>query len=804
MRQILLILFIVLLVGPGFAAKSEASEIILDDFDDGQSPNDFFGSQDVWTHEGGIVTATFDSTVYHGGNGYSWRLDYDLSSSTTSASGWWEQLGYSYLDPDHPTYDISKFEEFRFWIKGSSTYTDKFYIEFVEWPPWKAKRIEIAGITNEWQEKTVNLSSLSELDLTQIMQVAVVLKNTHVTQKIGTLYFDDLYFVDFDEGYTTDDEFLELISRRTFKYFLDMSHPETGLIRDTASNREVCSIAGVGFGLTALGIGAERGWISREEAASRTSKILSTLYNGVQGSGTTGCIGYKGFFYHMLDISTSVRDGTSELSSIDTALLLAGVLFVKEYFNDANSIEGEIRELADNIYNRVDWDWMLDKDKNQFYMEWKPENGGGFANHWNYYTDEAILISLLAIGSGKVDPGVFYKWKREKGTYNCYTLYQSWWGSLFTHFFAHCWIKFKELGYDNHPTTPINWWENSILAAKANRQFCVNNSDTYKTYGANSWGLSACFGPMGYNGDQSKSYGAGPLAEPPPNHDGTIPPYGAGSSIVFFSSEPIQNESVQALKNYYENYPKLWGLYGFRDAYNLGTTTESVDDWYAHEYVGIDQGPMLIMIENYRSGLVWKYFMQNEWVKDALNKIFPNQYVYYIKGKVKDSGGKGIKGVEVTLSGYESETYYTKEDGYYEFLNIPFLGCYKITPSKPWYKFEPSFREYNLPDHNYENQDFGFEPHNSIIPINNLFNPAKGENTTIIYKLAKRCHVIIGLYDLLGESIITLVDEDKDAGSYSIDWFGKNKEGSTVASGTYLLYFKAGDYKKTEKIIVIK
>ncbi len=180
---------------------------------------------------------------------------------------------------------------------------------------------------------------------------------------------------------------------------------------------------------------------------------------------------------------------------------------------------------------------------------------------------------------------------------------------------------------------------------------------------------------------------------------------------------------------------------------------------------------------------------------------------YSIKGKVKDSNGKGISYVNVDLSGDKLATYLTKENGYYEFTDLP-LGNYTVTPGSAYWEegFEPLSRNYAPLNQDYEDQNFEPNPSSKskIIPIKNLFNPAKGEYTAIKYDLKDRCQVVIKLYDLLGEPIITLVDEEKDAGSYSIDWFGKNEEGSTVASGTYLLYFKAGDYKKIEKIIIIK
>jgi len=382
----------------------------------------------------------------------------------------------------------------------------------------------------------------------------------------------------------------------------------------------VSSIASTGFGLAALGIGAERGWIPRTEAALRTGRILKTLSRSPQGPDATGTAGYRGFYYHMLNMATGLRDWNSELSSIDSAILLAGVLFSAAYFDGADSAESEVRSFAEAITGRVDWKWMLDAARNQFWMEWRPERGT--AGHWDYYTDETVLICLLAVASGKVPADVFYAWKREPGTYGGQALVESWWGSLFTYFFAQCWFPFESFGPDSLGT---DWFENSRRAALANRRFCIDQSAAYRTYGSDSWGLTSCFGPGGYNGGKSASYGAKPLSDPSaglPNHDGTVAPYGAGSSIVFFPGKPSENFSVQALKHYYTGFPRLWGLYGLKDSYNLGTSADSLDDWYADDYVGIDSGPMLLMIENFRSGLVWRTMMKNASVRDAVRRIF--------------------------------------------------------------------------------------------------------------------------------------------------------------------------------------
>jgi hypothetical protein len=481
-------------------------------------------------------------------------------------------------------------------------------VEFAD-KNWNKALFEITGVTNDWQEYAVALSG-GEVDWTQMRQFAVVLKNGHVDRKKGVLYFDDLRFVDAGAGYVNDDEFLNLISEDAFRYFWEAVHPTTGLCRDRALTRNICSIAGVGFQLTAMGIGAERGWVSREEAAERVKLILTTLWQGPQGPQAGGTMGYKGFFYHLLDIGTGLRDGSCELSTIDSALCLAGVIFAREYFNGATQTEEDIRVLADSIYNRVDWQWFYDFESDLFHMAWTPE--AGFYYCWDYYTDEAVLICLLAIGSPAfpVSSDCFYSWAREEGSYGGYNLIQSWNGSFYTYQFAQNWFDLRDK-YDNHPTKPINWFDNSVNAALANRQFCIDNSGTYYTYSDISWGLTAGFSQEGYY-----ISGAEPCKDTV-NHNGTINAYGAGSAITF-----VPSESIASLKNYYENYPKLWTLFGLRDGYDLQGTTDPSDDWYAHDHVCIDNGPMLIAIENYRSGLVWNTFMANTNVQFAVNEIF--------------------------------------------------------------------------------------------------------------------------------------------------------------------------------------
>jgi hypothetical protein len=620
----------VTIFAPAAPAQFTSRPVLLDDFDF-PSPgnrNDFFGDRGPWTSNKGIVTASVDSLA---GWNRALRLVYDLSASG-SAGGWWEHLAFSYPNSGTGFFDMSRFETFSISYRGEGKFTDRFYLEFIQGNFEKSVRIEISGVSASWQRKTIDLkTALKGFDRTKVLQAAIVLESSRVTEKKGILIFDNFAFTDADDAAGTDDEFLGLISRRAFDYFASCVHPATGFVQDRAWNTQVSSIASTGFGLAALGIGAERGWMARSEAALRTERILTALFDAPQGPDASGVAGYKGFYYHMLNLATGLRDWNSELSSIDSAILFAGILFSAGYFDGGDPVESGIRSLADGLIGRVDWKWMLDASRNQFWMEWRPDRG--YAAHWDYYTDEAALVCLLAVASGKVPPDVFYAWKRESGTYGGQTFIKSWWGSLFTHFFAQCWFPFESFGGDSIGT---DWFDNSRRAALADRQFCVDRSAAYRTYGPESWGLTSCFGPGGYNGGKPQSYGSRPLGDPSPglpNHDGTIAPYGAGSCIVFFSNNSSENLSVQALKNYYMHYPKLWGLYGLKDAYNLGTSADSLDDWYADDYVGIDSGPMLVMIENFRSGLVWRSMMKNVSVRNAVRRIFKTSGV---KGDAAD------------------------------------------------------------------------------------------------------------------------------------------------------------------------
>jgi|GEM_PF-872993 len=622
-------------------------EYIFEDFNDrNRQFNDFNGN---WGELNGIyITTTFATSTYTGTWGASLRVDYSLPSE--SFTGIWQSLwGHSdYTGTQHLDFtdiygnlnsEAKDFEQIQFWVRGSGTTTGTHNIKIElkdntdDFNHTAYRYITIDDSNTTWREVVLDTDvtnssfwscNLHPPDPTK-MKFLVFVIESFCNNPTGTFYIDDIHFVDADDSpfilnQHTDDEFLDFVSQKTFLYFLDWYDPETGLVQDMSTSPDSMSTAAIGFGLTALAIGDARGWISHTMATEMVSRTLNTLYNGPQGPTGTGTMGYKGFFYHFLNTGGCRKDN-SELSSVDTALLMAGVLTVREYFSETASIA----TLADNLYQRVEWDWMLDSGNQQFYLAWTPENG--FSGHWDYYTDEAILINLLAIGSPThpVSKEVFYSWARVWGECtddsHIHRLIQSWTGSFFTYVFAHLWVDFSTLGKDNHPNSALqaDWWENSVQAALCNWQFVMDHrddtvcdgDDDYTTYGECSWGLTAAEGPD----RRYHAYGAPPAAIPP-DHDGTIAPYGAGMAIMF-----LPDKAICALQHYFTE-TDLWRYrFGFGDAYNLDPP-DCNGPWYNHAAFGIDQGPMLISTENYRSGLIWTVIAGNSDISRALNMLF--------------------------------------------------------------------------------------------------------------------------------------------------------------------------------------
>lgn len=374
-----------------------------------------------------------------------------------------------------------------------------------------------------------------------------------------------------------DAGFLDLVEKRSFQYFVNCTNPANGLVLDKASNSKApdykyapASIAAVGFGLAALAAGAERGWIGKDAAEARVKTTLEFFSEKMESE--------HGFFYHFVDMETGKRAWNCELSSIDTALFLAGALTAAQYFESP-----EIKELAKKLYERADWKWMAGGSP-FLSMGWTPEKG--FILHtWSEY-NESMVMYILALGSPTF-PLAAESWakiKRTRGIYRGHELILS--PPLFTHQFSHAFIDFR-----NKRDAFADYFENSVQATLANRQFCIDSAASFKTYGKDSWGLTASIGPDGY-----KAYGAPPG---PALHDGTVAPSAAAAAIVF-----TPEYSISAMKYWYSKFrDELWGNYGFSDSFNLDRK------FFAPDAYAINQGPTVLMIENYRSGLIWKLFM---------------------------------------------------------------------------------------------------------------------------------------------------------------------------------------------------
>ncbi|MCC8469395.1 glucoamylase family protein [Xanthomonas phaseoli] len=423
------------------------------------------------------------------------------------------------------------------------------------------------------------------------------------------------------------------IERRTFQFFWDTTNEVNGLSPDRFPSRPFASIASVGFALTAYPIGIENGWVSRNQAIDRTLTTLKFFRDAPMGPQKTGRAGYKGFYYHFLDMQQGNRyDSWVELSSVDTALLMMGVLFTQSYYDGDDPREKEIRQIADMLYKRVDWRWLQQRAP-LISMGWFPESG--FINHdWMGY-NEAMMLYILALGSPThgVDPDAWTSWTR---TYNNdWGVYQGQeylsFGPLFGHQYSHVWIDFRDIQDQYMRERGIDYFLNSRRATLAQRDYAIDNPMKWKDYGENVWGLTASDGPQNtsqeYRGEQRQfrhysSRGAG-LREN--FDDGTIAPTAAISSIVFAPEVVIP--ATQEMHKRYGDF--LYSSYGFLDSFNPSfnydipiKTGRMVPDrgWVASDYIAIDQGPILTMIANYQDEFVWNVMKKNPYIRAGLER----------------------------------------------------------------------------------------------------------------------------------------------------------------------------------------
>jgi hypothetical protein len=428
----------------------------------------------------------------------------------------------------------------------------------------------------------------------------------------------------------SDEALLDDVERRTFHYFWDLNDPRTFLVPDRAPTPSFSSIAAVGFGLTAYGVGAERGYVTRAQAAERTLATLRSLLAMRQGPERSGVSGYKGFFYHFLDMRTGERFETVELSTIDTALLMAGVLFSQSYFDREDPAESAIRAAAEELYGRVDWPWIQPR-KPLVGMGWKPEDG--FHTYdWSGY-DEAMILYVLALGSPThpVEPAAWEAWTRTYDWGRFYGQEYVTFNALFGHQYSHVWIDFKGIRDAYMREKGIDYFENSRRATYSQRTYAIENPGQWRGYGENLWGLTACDGPLDVTlpldgRDRTfHTYWARGVSPREITDDGTIAPTAAVSSLPF--APEIVVPAIREMRRRFGE--PLYGKFGFVDAFN---PTFDVDvkpqhghvvrglGWFDHDYLGIDQGPIVAMIENHRSGLVWNVMRRNPHIVRGLRR----------------------------------------------------------------------------------------------------------------------------------------------------------------------------------------
>jgi hypothetical protein len=427
-----------------------------------------------------------------------------------------------------------------------------------------------------------------------------------------------------------DRAFLGELQQRTFAFFWETANPQNGLVPDRWPTPSFSSVAAVGFGLPAYAVGAERGYITRDQAAERVLTTLRFLWTAPQGPAPAGMTGYRGFFYHFLDMQTGHRFDRVELSTIDTALLMAGVLFSQEYFGGSGVTESAIRALADSLYLRVEWTWPVNSP-HRISMGWHPETGP-IEYEWHGY-DEAMILLILALGSPTypVDPAFWTTYMSTNRWGNHYGQPHTGFAPLFGHQYSHIFIDFRGI-YDAYAAgRGIDWFENSRRATLAQRGYAIANPMGWRGYGADIWGLSASDGPVDatlpVNGVQRQfwSYTARGTSHTETRDDGTIVPTAAGGSIPF-----APEITVRALRTMRDRYPQVWGRYGFLDAFNPSFQFTDVEllhgrvvpgvGWFDSDYLGIDQGPILLMAENYRSELVWTHLRRNPYIITGLRR----------------------------------------------------------------------------------------------------------------------------------------------------------------------------------------
>jgi hypothetical protein len=410
----------------------------------------------------------------------------------------------------------------------------------------------------------------------------------------------------------SDEALTARLQRAAFSYLIDYANAESGLVADTSRQGSPCSIAVVGFALSCYPIAVQNGWLSRADAASRTLKILRFFSRSAQ-SNAADATGYKGFYYHFLDMQTGKRVWKCELSLIDTALLIAGILVAGCYFDGSG--ESEIRELADALYRRVDWRWAQNGAPG-LSQGWKPECG--FLHYgWEGY-NEATILYVLGLGSptfpltpgGYERWGLTYQWENLLGRDVLYS------GPLFTHLFSHAWIDFHGIRDAFMREKSSDYFENTKNAIAIHREYGERNPYGFMAYSRDFWGITAGDGPTApeirENGKDRRFFGYMSRGAPYGPDDGTIAPWAMLATLPF-ASEPAMGGTRRLLNS----YPQVCSRDRFSSGFNP-TLQGGSGGWLSEGWYGLDQGLLVMSIENHRTGMIWEIMRGCTYIRDGL------------------------------------------------------------------------------------------------------------------------------------------------------------------------------------------
>ncbi|CZT35675.1 glucoamylase family protein [Rhizobium sp. 9140] len=416
---------------------------------------------------------------------------------------------------------------------------------------------------------------------------------------------------------TTDAGLIDRFQLGAFRYFMRYTHPETGLVADSSQEGSPASIAATGFGLSALPVGVERDWLSREDAAQRALTTLRFLRDSEQSRDTLAT-GYKGLYYHFLDMKTGRRAWRSEISLIDSALLIAGAITVGTYFSENTPAEKEIRDIADMVYARANWAWALD-EQDTLALGWKPRSGF-LPYRWHGYSEAVILYTLALSSPSYPIPANSYiafgnqcDWREALGKPFLYA------GPLFIHLFSHAWIDFRGIRDTAMVEHDSDYFENTRLAIDLQRDYAERNPESFVGYGADCWGLTACDGPERSrrlrDGRQQNFSGYAARGAPFGPDDGTLAPWAPLSCLPF-----DEKAALSGTRHILETYPGVIEEDGFIGSFNPSVPARTAEGWMNTRRIGLDQGILLMMIENHRTGFFWNLLRQSAPIRRGLKR----------------------------------------------------------------------------------------------------------------------------------------------------------------------------------------